>query len=70
MERPSRLQRINSNLFFVATKIGQQAFKASLLAENDIAAATTRVPPFLDQVRTKLKAKRSVNRELHVWSTL
>jgi hypothetical protein len=52
---------INRNLLFNPTERGSRAFTASLLVVDSILDATTSVPPFLDQLRANLKAKRSIN---------
>jgi hypothetical protein len=61
MERLSGLVSFPKNLIFNPTERGSRAFTASLLEDESIVDATTSVPPFLDQLRAKLKAKRSIN---------
>ena len=62
---------INDNLFFRAAERGPRAFTADLFADNGIDQATVYTRnPFVDQVRTKLKAKSSINSHQQVWSTL
>ena len=68
MEPLNKSPSINSNLIFTATETGSSAFTARLLVDNSIDHA--RNPAFFDQLRQKLKTRRSINDDQRVWSTL
>ena len=68
MEPLSKSSTINSNLIFTATETGSGAFTEHFLIDNSIVPVRgTQASHLFNQLREKLKAPRSINKEQEVY---